>query len=360
MRTILFVISSLEYSGAARQLSLLAAGLSGASFRVHVLVLGAETPWVVSLRNAGVEVEVLNWRRPFDVLPFVTLRKRVRSLRPDVLHVWGALALRAVILTGSWRPKRLFVSAGLSLAQRTGPLDRRLLRQVGGVIAFGSEEAERYRRLGIADARLTVVSPAMSITPPDGKSAELPGVAATDRVLLGLGPIEHHKGFREAVWAFDILRHLYDDVELVLAGSGSGRPRVAQFARQIGVLSHVHFVGACVDLSPLLQRADVVLVPSLRGGGVCAALEAMAAGRPVVASRLPDLAEIIVDGETGFLVEPDNKAALARQTRLLLEDPCRQQQMGEAARQRVREHFSVAALVEACARRYTNTSEPKE
>ena len=82
-------------------------------------------------------------------------------------------------------------------------------------------------------------------------------------------------------------------------------------------------------------------MPSLRGGGVGAALEAMAAGRPVVASRLADLAEIVVDGETGFLVEPNNKAALARQTRLLLDDPQRRRRMGEAGRQRVAEHFRV-------------------
>jgi glycosyltransferase involved in cell wall biosynthesis len=85
---------------------------------------------------------------------------------------------------------------------------------------------------------------------------------------------------------------------------------------------------------------------------VGAALEAMAVGRPVVASRLPDLAEIVVEGETGFLVEPNNKAALARQTRLLLDDPLRRQRMGESGRQRVREKFTVARLVETCARRY--------
>ncbi|HTU17976.1 MAG TPA: glycosyltransferase [Gemmataceae bacterium] len=351
-RTILFVISSLKYSGAARQLCLLSASLPRDSFRVCVAVLGAETPWVASLRGAGVEVAVLGWRRPFDVLPFVALRRLVRSMRPDVLHVWGATALRAVVLTGSHRVNQLLVSAVLSFGQRMDRLDRWLLSRAGGVIALSAAEAERYRRLGVADSRLTVVSPAMSIPTDNVKPADLPGVAANDRVLLGLGPIEPYKGFREAVWAFDILRHLYDDVQLVLAGSGTDRPRVEQFARQIGIGQHVHFLGPCADTAPLLHRAEIVLVPSLRGGGVCAALEAMAAGRPVVASRLPDLAEIVVDGETGFLVEPGNKAALARQTRFLLDDSPRRQRMGESGRQRVRAHFSAGGLVEACARRY--------
>lgn len=350
MRSVLFVIGSLEYSGAARQLCLLAAALPRDSFRVRVAVLGTETPWAASLRGAGVDVEILGWRRPFDLLPFVALRRLIRSMRPDVLHVWGATALRSVVLTGG-RAATLLVSAALSFARRTSRLDRWLLGRAGGVIAFGEAEAERYRRLGVEGSRVTVVSPAMPIPAGVVKPAELPGVTASDRVLLGLGPIEQHKGFREAIWTFDILRHLYDDVHLVLVGDGMDRPRVERFAGQIGVRSHVHFLGGCVETASYLHRADIVWVPSLRGG-VCAALEGMAAGRPVVASRLPDLAEIVADGESGFLIEPNDKAALARQTRFLLDDPPRRQRMGESGRRRVREHFSVAGLVEACAQRY--------
>jgi glycosyltransferase involved in cell wall biosynthesis len=351
MRSVLFVIANLEYSGPARQLGVLATGLPRDSFHVRVAVLGGETPWATSLRRAGVAVEVLGWRRPFDAAPFLALRRLVQALRPDVLHVWGATALRAVVLTGS-RAKALWVSAALSFTQPIGWMDRWLLARVGGVIAFGAAEAERYRRLGVADTRLTLVSPAIPVETSTVQPAELPGVTAADRVLLGLGPIKPHKGFHKAIWAFDILRHLYKDVHFVLVGDGPDRPRIEHFARQIGVRDHVHFLGNCIETAPLLRRSDMVWVPSLHGGGVCAALEAMAAGRPVVASRLPDLAEIVVDGETGFLVEPNDKAALARQTRLLLDDPQRRQRMGESGRQRVREHFTVHRLVEACGRRY--------
>jgi glycosyltransferase involved in cell wall biosynthesis len=352
MRTILFVISTLEYGGAARQLMLLAAGLPRESFQVRVVVLGTETPWVASLREKGVEVETLDWRRPFDVLPCLGLRRLVRSLRPDVIHVWGATALRTVVLTGSHRANRLLVSAVLSPAARPGRLARWLLRRARGVIAFGATDAERYRRLGVANARIMVVSPAATIPATGSEPSDLPGIASGDRMLLGLGPIEQHKGFREAVWAFDILRHFYNDLHLILVGDGPDRPRVEQFARQIGIPKYVHFLDGRTDLAPLLHHAEVVWVPSLRGGGVGAALEAMAAGRAVVASRCPDLAEVVVDGETGLLIEPNNKAALARQTRLLIDDPARRQSLGEAGRRRVAEHFSVAGLVESCARRY--------
>jgi glycosyltransferase involved in cell wall biosynthesis len=78
-----------------------------------------------------------------------------------------------------------------------------------------------------------------------------------------------------------------------------------------------------------------------------AALEAMAAGRPVVASNLPGLAELVADGETGLLVPPDDKLALARASRVLLEDEPRRRRMGEAARERARTRFPLSETVRA-------------
>jgi glycosyltransferase involved in cell wall biosynthesis len=139
---------------------------------------------------------------------------------------------------------------------------------------------------------------------------------------------------------------LYQNLHLILAGGGSDRGRVGDFARSIGVGRQIHLTGPRPDLGPLLARAEVVWVPSLRRGGVGAALEAMAAGRPVVASRVPGLNEVVCDGETGYLVPPGDKPALARQTRLLLDDPDRRAGFGAAAR-RAAGLFGPAQLVRA-------------
>jgi glycosyltransferase involved in cell wall biosynthesis len=171
-------------------------------------------------------------------------------------------------------------------------------------------------------------------------------------LLLGIGPIEPRKGFRDAVWALDILHYLYDDLRLVLAGDGSDRPRLEEFARAIEVDKRVVMLGRRPDLAPWLHRAELVWIPSRTGGGVCAALEAMAAGRPVIATRLPDLAEIVADGVAGCLVPPGDKTELARQTRFLLNDSDRRIAYGEAGRRRAAEHFSVEALVGRCAKLY--------
>jgi glycosyltransferase involved in cell wall biosynthesis len=99
-------------------------------------------------------------------------------------------------------------------------------------------------------------------------------------------------------------------------------------------------------------------VPSLTDRGRSVAAEAMLAGRPVVASRWPGLAEVVADGLTGYLVPPDDKAALARQTRPLLENAELRRRLGAAGRQRAIAQFSVQGLVETCISQYESCAAP--
>jgi glycosyltransferase involved in cell wall biosynthesis len=147
------------------------------------------------------------------------------------------------------------------------------------------------------------------------------------------------------VWAFDILNCLYDDLHLVIVGAGLDEERVRQFAQTLRLHDRVHFTGPVVDIQPWLNRCDLVWVPSLVDGGRQSALAAMAAGRPVVASRLPSLAEVILDGRTGYLVRPGDKMELSRQTRILLDHDDLRREMGAAARRHVEEQFLPARMV---------------
>jgi glycosyltransferase involved in cell wall biosynthesis len=226
-------------------------------------------------------------------------------------------------------------------------MDRWLLRGVNRVIVEGPAEAARCRQVGVAEDKLSHIPPGVQVT--DGAVEETTNLSieAADgtRFVACMGTLERHKGYRVAIWAFDILHFLYDDLHMLVIGDGPDRCRLEQFARNIRCREVVHFLGDRADGRALLPRADAVLVPDLAPGGVNVALEAMAAGLPVVASRLPELAEIIVDGQTGFLVPPGRPAELARQARLLVDDPELRLRMGEAGRKRVAEVFSVGELV---------------
>jgi glycosyltransferase involved in cell wall biosynthesis len=350
MHKILFVIPDLKYGGAARQLVLLVSGLPADRFQRRVCVLGCAGPWANTLRAAGVDVDVLGWKWLVDLPAVGALRCALRSYRADVVHVWRLPALRAFTLAHS--RGRLLVSYPLPpRLPRTGLAwwDRWLLRRAERVIVSGPAEAERCRRQGIPEDRLSQIAPGVLSAQRSGISTQ---PSTPPRSILGIGPLERHKGFRDAVWALDILRSLHDDLELSLVGDGPDRAAIESFARTAGVADRVHLLGDRDDVPALLGRADLVWVLSRAPSGANAILETMLAGRPVIASRLPSLAEIIVDGETGFLVPPGDKAALARQTHLLLDDAERRRRMGEMGRQRVKEHFTLAEMVRRFAELY--------
>jgi glycosyltransferase involved in cell wall biosynthesis len=344
---VLFVIPSLEPSGRARQLVLLAAGLPRHGFAVRVCVLGRHSPWCDDLLAAGVEVDVLGWHRPLDFLgmvnPIHVLNRTLGPRRTEVMFAWGLGAAWATVLSGLCPPRRVRVSAALP---PTGPgwPSRLLLRRAGKVLAVGDAEAERYRRLGVPAGRLAVVAPGVPVSEVLPPPARLPGLPDSARVVLCLGPIERHKGHRDAAWALDVLRLVHSDVHLVVVGRGPGIDAVERLVRSNQLDECVHLPGPVADVGPWLARAEVVWVPSLRPGGRMAVLEAMAAGRPVVASRLPLLAELVVEGQTGYLVRPGDKIELARQTRALLDHPDDASAMGAAGRQRVRTHFDLGTL----------------
>jgi glycosyltransferase involved in cell wall biosynthesis len=355
MRKVLFVIPDLHYSGPAKQLGLVALGLRAQQVQLAVCVLGEEGALGPVLRSEGIMVEALGWRRTVSLGALVCLRRWQVRFRPDVIHAWRPEAVRALTVAAGRTPRSLVVSHALRPRQggaALGRLDCWLLGRACRLVASGPDEARRLRQLGLAEPRVRMIPPGTALPrlwPAASGAAACP---RPRRYILCAGPLEPHKGFRDAIWAFDVLRRLYSDLHLVLVGAGSERPRLEQFVQAIRMGQQVHFMGDPPDLATLLARAEVIWVPSRAEGGFNVALEAMAAARPVVASRLPGLAEIVADGQTGLLVPAGDKAALARQTRLVLDDPVRGRGLGEAGRQRVRQHFAAADLVRRHAELY--------
>jgi glycosyltransferase involved in cell wall biosynthesis len=350
---ILLLVPDLEYGSVATQVSLLATGLPRSQFEVRVAVLGRSGPLAEPLTAAGIPVDVLGWHRLLELNPLRRLRQLVNEYRPEIIHAWRWPALRALSLAAVPRESRLAFTPGRrsrkpNLVQRF--FDQRLLRRVNRLLATSPGEAEDARRRGLSDERITRVTPGVAM--PSLSAAkplllrdvlQLPDSA---RFLICAGPLEPHKGFQDAIWAFDILKYLFETLHLVLLGTGSDRLRLEQFVRAIKATGNIHFLGSQADVPSALAQAEVVWVPSRVESGIQVALEAMAVGRPVVASQLPGLAELVVEGETGFLVPPRDKVALARQTRLLLDDAALRQRLGDAGRRRAESLFTAAGWAE--------------
>lgn len=133
-----------------------------------------------------------------------------------------------------------------------------------------------------------------------------------------------------------------DQVHFVAAGEGELLESLRAFARELGVEQRAHFIGACDDVPALLSVSDICVLTSRSEGFSNAVLEYMSAAKPVVATRVGGAAEAVVDGETGFLVDSDDDAAMALRVLELLRNPEMKDRLGRQGRQIVEEKFTLA------------------
>ena len=278
--------------------------------------LGGEAPWANDLRRAGIEVHFLGWLRPFDLLPFLALRRLIQATAPDVVHLWGPAALQTYSIVTPRSRARLIVSDVPIATKALSWHGRLLLRRAAVVTVWHPSESECLIRQGVAKEKLALIP--LAVVPgcfAETEIATSPRVQPHVRVVLGIGPLQPQKNFRDAIWAFDILHYLYGDLCLVLIGDGPDRASLAEFSVSLGSTERVHLLGRVPDVTPRSRCAAVVWSTS-RSGGTGALLEAAAASRPVVAYRVPGPADVVDDGQTGYLVDPGDKPVLARQNAL--------------------------------------------
>jgi glycosyltransferase involved in cell wall biosynthesis len=297
---------------------------------------------VAHLREAGTDIDVVSPASfPHFGLAYGSgivgnLRRQPwrAGLVPAFMTAYAAAARRAArdadLVHAHWLPsgfaamatRRPFVvqlwGTDVELARRAPRLARSVLRRAEAVVCPSSALAGEATRLG---ARQVEVVPSGVDLP-----AEV-GPEAEPAEVLYAGRLSPEKGVLELVEAAEGLN-------LVVAGDGPLRDRVPM-ARGFVPPS---------ELGGLYSRAAVVACPSHREGFGVAALEAMAHGRPVVAGAVGGLLDLVVNGETGILVEPGNVPALRAALDRLLEDPALRRRMGEAGRARAAERFGWPAV----------------
>lgn len=270
-----------------------------------------------------------------------------RAYRPELVHILsrgpkaffslhGAAAHPAplvVTVQGAWTP-----------TPAPGTLLGRLLRKADWVTAVSDAVlAETIAAAPEIAARSSVIY--HGIEPSGRPSHPLP---LDPPSLLCAGRLVPEKGFDLALSALALLRGRWPRLRLVIAGAGPARGDLERLSEQLGLTAAVDFTGwvPAAQMPSLMDAATVVLIPSRAEGFGLIALEAAAMARPVVATRVGGLPEVVADGETGVLADPD-ECALARAVSSVLEDPLGAACMGEAARRRATERFSWDACVSA-------------
>jgi glycosyltransferase involved in cell wall biosynthesis len=160
------------------------------------------------------------------------------------------------------------------------------------------------------------------------------------------------KGQDWLIRALPAIRAAVPEAVLVLVGDGESRPSLEQLVRETGVSDRVIFTGSIENPLAILERAEVVVLPSLSEGLPIALLEAMAIGRAVVASNVGGIPEVVKDGETGLLIPPADAQALSAAIVRLLQDAPLRTSLGERARAHVARHWSSQRMVDCTAAVY--------
>ncbi len=232
--------------------------------------------------------------------------------------------------------------------------------------------------LAVDPARVHVVPNAVDLETIDRARASAPATAATlrsrlglaagERLLLSVGRLEENKGFHVLAAALAELRARAGSGagwRWVLVGDGPYRPRIAGAIDAAGLTSHVHLAGRVADseLAGWYAAADVFVHPTLYEGSSLVTLEAMAHGKPVVATRAGGLPDKVRPGETGWLVEPGVAPALAGALAESLAEPAETlARFGAAGRRLVEQAFAwpvVAAQLEALYAALLSRSDPE-
>ncbi|MEN6404986.1 MAG: glycosyltransferase [Thermoguttaceae bacterium] len=353
-RRVLLLIPTLDRSGAEKQLCLLAEGLPRDEFEMGVCALTRGGPLEERLAKAGVPVTVIGKRWKLDPLAFQRLRRFIAQWRPELIHGWMFAAN-----TYGFAAARMCGVPHFLVGQRcVDPwksrwqlaADRQLAVRADRVVVNSEGVRDFYVGHGTPADRVCVIpNGVVTPQPPTGTrrqllaELELPETAK----LVGLvGRLWPQKRVKDAIWAADLLKVIRDDVHLLVIGDGPERDRLRRFRDLCEIQDRVHFLGHRNDVPRLLPHFDVLWSTSGYEGQSNVILEAMAAAVPVVATDIPGTRELVVAGETGFLIPLGDRAALTKWTNRLLNDSALAARMAAAGRARAQTEFSVERMIE--------------
>ena len=338
---------------------------AGDEVRLIVLAPGEdEERFLVAARDAGVEYITIPVGTDLDLRPTAAVAREIGRWRPDIVHthlihadLWGQVAAKRRGVPGVRTFHNVAAFYRREPYRSAGRLAGRLANDT---IAISHVVADYVRELGLSPVhRVRLVPYGIDTdawrTSSDARASarEGFGIAAHEVVIGMAGRLIPGKGHRLAIEAF--LRTRAPKLRLLIAGDGELRPSIEALARTTD--GRVRLVGQVSDVRGFLAASDVLLfptLPSLGEGFGLAALEAMAVGRPVIATAVGALPEVVEDGRTGLVVEPDLGPVTVAIDRLAADAGLREA-MGEAGRLRAAERFSLATMVERTRAVYRET-----
>jgi glycosyltransferase involved in cell wall biosynthesis len=374
--------------GPALHVSYLAAGLRERGYET-MLVAGSVGQGEQSMAYVADELGVAVTTIPHlhreispvrDLLATIRLARIIRTERPTILHTHtakaGAVGRIAALLAGRHRPPIIVhtfhghVLRGYFGRFWTGffrVLERLLAKVTDALVAVSPEVRDELVAFGVApQSKFRVIRLGIElddrVARADAARAETRKVMGirSDRFLVGwIGRMTAVKRTDVVLKGFRRLRDEGVDAVLCMVGDGPDRGSVEELARELGIMRECLFPGYQEDVGRFFSAFDVFVLPSGNEGTPVTAIEALASGCPVVATRVGGVPDVVTDGVDGFLVAPAAVDELAVRLAELARDPGLRARMGDAGRERMRTRYAVDRLIDDIDRLYRDLLEQK-
>jgi len=354
---LLQMLTNFHIGGTERQVANLARGIDASHFDLHLACLhnsGELLAELETLRVPRSEFRIGSLYSPKTLWQGIRLAQYVRRNLIQIVHSYGFYPNVFTVPVARLAGASIVVASIRNTCDLLTPLQRRLQKLVCRLADCVLVNAEAIRenlveegydpskivviRNGIALSRFAKRERAAAIR------QEL-GFPPTARLVGLFSRLNPMKGIPYFLDAASVLAERFPDVCFLVVGDGAIRPELEERARRMGLGQRIAFTGFRSDVPELLSEAAVSVLPSLSEGTSNTLLESMAAGIPVIATRVGGNPEVIEDGVSGLLVPPRDSAALAAATARLLEDEALAARLGEAGMRRVSELFSIEGSV---------------
>lgn len=288
------------------------------------------------------------------------LSRVIKRLTPDVIHAHDphavAMASTALSIVAPSPKPALVASRRIASHMARNSFSRWKYSQIDGFIANSIVIRDRLVAEGIPRAKITIVNEGVDVE----RIVRMPAANVhaafylpTHAPIIGnVAALVPHKGHHHLIDAAALVVREVPDARFVIVGDGELRESLEKQVHEKHLERHVFLAGFRLDALELTKGFDLFAMSSVTEGMCAALIDAMAAAKAAVATTAGAIAEVMVDGETGFLVPPRDHAAMAEKLVLLLKDPVLRTRMGDAALARARERFTVERMVEETAAVY--------
>lgn len=378
---IAIVTPTLHYGGGERQIEFLALGLKSKGYSVTVYCFADEGEIADILRADNIKVVALYSRLLAKVISRENLKGAVRDdgvfrkscaiagrfcrmlnesyaaaklffilliSRPSVLHLYQNQAKMAILSAKAAGIRRIVYTETSHIGDWMSPsqisIMRLFWRLCDAVITLSEAMKRHMIGLNAADVNKIHLVPTMLSFPVTIRTAEHGEGKGTVNVGI-IGRLTPEKGHIFFLKAAGSIMKTHSNIRFLIAGSGYLKDELIEAAKGMALNGNVEFAGAFKDISVIMSRIDILVLSSLTEGLPLVLLEGMAYGKPIVATDVGGVSELVDEGKTGFIVAPKDPEALANAILKLAGDPEKRKKFAEEAIMRFREKYSSEALI---------------